>query len=141
MIDKIPHDHAGQKSRNCRICGEFKSPLEFPLIKHKGCYGGYQAYTACIECEKQRKFVSHLKNRYGLTWEAYCQMIEEQDNKCYLCDQLPSDVFDKLVVDHCHKTNTVRKLLCRSCNVFLSKMEACPNYLDRVNSYLGRNVA
>jgi hypothetical protein len=142
MIDKIPHDHAGQKARHCRVCGEFKAPEEFPLIKSKRSYGGYQAYTLCIDCEKQRKVVSHLQRAYGLSWEDYNKMVAEQDNKCYLCNEPPSDVFDKLVVDHCHKTGQVRKLLCRMCNIHLSKVEACPDYLDRVVKYLkGYNVA
>jgi len=139
MIDKIPYDHAGQKARHCRICGEFKPADQFGLVKSKASYGGYQALNACLCCDKQRKFASHLKNKYGLSWETYTQMVEEQGNKCYLCNQPPSDVFDKLVVDHCHKTGQVRKLLCRMCNIHLTKIEACPDYLDRVVSYLKYN--
>jgi hypothetical protein len=136
MLDKIPLDHAGHKSRHCRICGEFKPPEDFPLVKSKRSYGGFQAYTSCTLCEKQRKLESHLKNKYGITWEKFCEMVIEQDNKCYLCGQPPSDKFDKLVVDHCHRTNKVRKLLCRMCNIHLSKIEACPDYLKRVVEYL-----
>lgn len=136
MIDKIPHDHAGQKSRHCRVCGEFKSPEDFPLMKSKRSYGGYQAYTLCLDCERQRKAVSHLKRAYGLSWEDYCTMVEDQDNKCYLCGAPPTDVYEKLVVDHCHKTGEIRKLLCRGCNVFLSKIEACPDYFKKVITYL-----
>lgn len=139
MLDKIPSDHAGQKARHCKTCGEFKPPEDYPLIRQKKSYGGYQAYHHCNSCEKQRKFESHLRNRYGLSWEAYCLMVEEQDNRCYLCGELPSDKFDKLVVDHDHKTNKVRKLLCRMCNIHLSRIEACPDYLKRVVEYLNYN--
>lgn len=136
MIDKIPHDHAGQKSKHCKVCGEFKSPEEFSLMKSKNSYGGFQTCLTCKLCEKQRKAVSHLKNAYGITWEDYTKMVEDQDNKCYLCGQLPSDVYDKLVVDHCHRTGKVRKLLCRMCNIHLSRIEACPDYFNKVISYL-----
>ena len=139
MIDKIPHNHPGQKSRHCKTCGEFKSPLEFPLVKHKRSTGGYQAYNSCIPCDKQARAVSHLRRAYGLSWENYLQMVSDQDGKCYLCHEPPSDIYDKLVVDHCHKTGQVRKLLCRMCNIHLSRIEACPEYFNRVILYLKEN--
>lgn len=86
--------------------------------------------------QKQKKYGSHLKRSYGLSWEDYCKMVEEQDNKCYLCGNPPTDKWAKLVVDHDHRTNKVRKLLCRMCNIHLSRIEACPDYLKRVVEYL-----
>lgn len=136
MINNLPNDHAGHKHRHCRLCGEFKPPEDFPVVKSKKSYGGYQALNACHACEKQRKFESHLRRTYGLSWETYTEMVIAQDNKCYLCNNPPSDVFDKLVVDHCHRTGKVRKLLCRMCNIHLSRIEACPDYFDKVISYL-----
>ena len=136
MIQKIPHDHPGQKSRDCKSCGEFKSPDQFPLYAHKACYGGYQAYNHCFDCEKERKLKNHLKRTYNLELSDYNRMVVEQNNRCHLCGEEPSDVFGRLVVDHCHKTGKVRKLLCRSCNIHLSKIEACPDYFERVKQYL-----
>lgn len=136
MIDKIPHDHPGQFSRTCVGCGEFKGPEHYPLYRQRNSYGGYQAYTKCFDCERERKLRSHLKRSYDLELEDYEQMVIEQGNKCYLCNQEPSDVYNKLVVDHCHKTGKVRKLLCRGCNVFLAKIENCPDYFDKVKAYL-----
>lgn len=136
MIDKIPHDHPGQFPRTCIGCGEFKGPSEFHLYRQKNSYGGHQAYNKCIKCEKDRKIRSHLKRTYDLELEDYEKMVLEQNGKCYLCNQEPSDVFNRLVVDHCHKTGKIRKLLCRGCNVFLSKVENCPEYLKKVNVYL-----
>lgn len=104
MIDKIPHDHPGQKSRTCKSCGEFKGPDDFPLYKQKHSYAGYQAYHKCFDCEREGKLRSHLKNSYNLELEEYEEMVIEQDNKCYLCGEEPSDVYSKLVVDHCHET-------------------------------------
>jgi hypothetical protein len=136
MIEELPHDHPGRKTRACKCCGEIKSPEGFPVHKHKTAYGGYQAFHKCITCEKDRKLRSHLKHTYNLELEDYYQMVVEQDNKCYLCGEEPSDVYGRLVVDHCHKTGKVRKLLCRMCNIHLSKIEACPEYFSRVQDYL-----
>jgi hypothetical protein len=136
MVDKIPHDHAGQKDRTCKSCGVFKKAQEFPLSKSKWSYGGHHACLNCKVCEKERKLRSHLERTYGLTLEDYEGMVLEQGNKCYLCGEEPSDVYGRLVVDHCHHTGKVRKLLCRMCNIHLSKIEACPEYFNRVKDYL-----
>ena len=136
MIEKTPHDHPARKARVCAVCGEFKEPENFSCYKHKESYGGYQALHKCKECEKERKLRSHLEKTYGLTLEDYEEMVLEQDNRCYLCGEEPSDVYGRLVVDHCHHTGKVRKLLCRMCNVHLSRIEACPEYFNRVKNYL-----
>jgi len=136
MIEKTPHDHPSRASRSCKNCGEFKQPDHFSCYKSKASYGGYQAQTSCKDCEKERKLRSHLEKTYNLTLEEYNEMVSEQNNQCLLCFQEPSDVYGRLVVDHCHKTGKVRGLLCRMCNIHLSKIEACPDYLNRVIHYL-----
>jgi len=133
---KLPADHPGLKSRVCNSCGEFKQPEEFLLSKSKASYGGYQAFHKCKVCEKERKLRSHLEHTYNITLEEYEEMVIAQDNRCLLCDEEPSDVYGRLVVDHCHHTGKVRGLLCRMCNIHLSKVEKCPEYLQRVITYL-----
>lgn len=136
MIEKTPHDHPARKSRVCTGCGEFKAAKEFACYKSKRSYGGYQAVTKCMSCERDRKLRDHLKRTYNLSYEEYLNMVEEQNNRCYLCGEEPSDVYGRLVVDHCHKTGRVRKLLCRMCNIYLAKIENCPDYFNRVKLYL-----
>jgi flavoprotein len=45
--------------------------------------------------------------------------INQQNNLCKLCEQ----PLDNPCLDHCHKTGNIRKVLCRGCNVILSKVE------------------
>ena len=59
-----------------------------------------------------------LKFKYGITIEQYDSMLLSQKNKCYICNEEK-----KLVVDHCHKTGAIRKLLCHGCNTVLGKIE------------------
>jgi tRNA(Ile)-lysidine synthase TilS/MesJ len=54
-----------------------------------------------------------LKNRYGITFEEFKEMLEKQDGKCLICGKKPTT---KLHVDHCHNTKKVRGLLCGNCN-------------------------
>lgn len=65
--------------------------------------------------EANRK--TKLKRDYNLTLEQYDLMLKEQNGVCFICNQPPSKKL--LAVDHCHKTNKVRKLLCSKCNTAL----------------------
>lgn len=48
------------------------------------------------------------------------QMLEEQQYVCALCnDYIEGDA----VLDHCHKTGKIRKVLHRGCNALLGKIE------------------
>lgn len=60
--------------------------------------------------ERYRKY--QLKYLYGLTQEQYFYILKSQNGKCAICNAKDH----KLHVDHCHKTNTVRGLLCGHCN-------------------------
>jgi len=138
-LTKLPADHAARKAKACRICGEFLPPEQFPVWKSENSYAGYQSGNACKECEKLRRLKGLLKNKYNLEWEDYLRMVDEQDNKCKLCGDPPDNKHGRLVVDHCHHTGKVRGLLCIGCNLYLSKIEACPDYLQRVLKYLEPN--
>lgn len=63
-----------------------------------------------------------LKARYGLTLEAYQEMIVLQDNCCAICSKQFSEKV-RSVVDHCHNSLKVRGLLCYACNTGLGHIE------------------
>ena len=57
-----------------------------------------------------------LKKSYGITYEDWQLIWESQDGKCAICGKSfikPSDAY----VDHDHKTNKIRGLLCNRCNL------------------------
>jgi hypothetical protein len=57
----------------------------------------------------------NLKRLYGITLEEYKVLLKKQNNKCAIC---PTKYTKKkiLCVDHNHKTEKVRGLLCHDCN-------------------------
>ena len=66
----------------------------------------------------------YIKNTYGLAWEDYEKMYEDQKGSCKICKKhiklyrSSEDIHQKDVanVDHNHNTGAVRGLLCGDCN-------------------------
>lgn len=53
-----------------------------------------------------------IKSRYGITEADFALIVKEQGGVCACCKtRLPVDI------DHCHRTNQLRGLLCRACNI------------------------
>lgn len=99
-------------------------------------------YRQRIKKETPEKlFISNrktkLKRDYNLTLEQYELMLKEQNGVCYLCNALPNKKL--LAVDHCHKTNKVRKLLCSSCNTALGLFKDNIDVLNKAINYLKEN--
>lgn len=111
-----------------------------------------QKYTGTKE-ERKRKASSvwkeknpdkvlnkRYKERYGITYEQYKDMLKEQNHKCFLCGADEVDVTrSKLCVDHCHATGKIRKLLCHSCNCGLGHFNDDPEILKKAVAYLENN--
>ena len=91
---------------------------------------------------------SRLKRTYGITAEQYLELLEKQRGKCALCEIPLVSLLDNdrdftgqpdnnvARVDHCHKTERVRGLLCFSCNVGLGKFRDDEQLLLKAVEYL-----
>jgi recombination endonuclease VII len=55
----------------------------------------------------------YLLRKYGMSLEQYDALLASQNGACAICKKRSPQT---LCVDHCHKTNFVRGLLCRKCN-------------------------
>ena len=64
-----------------------------------------------------------LKYEYGITLDQYNEMFKEQEGKCAICQRHQNKLTRTLCVDHDHKTNKVRVLLCLTCNTDVSVVE------------------
>ena len=79
-----------------------------------------------------------LVKQYGITLEDFNNMMEKQDNKCYICDT----VFEskkETRVDHNHDTGEVRKILCHNCNAMLGHSKENIQTLHNAIEYLGEH--
>jgi hypothetical protein len=75
-------------------------------------FSGKAAY--CIPCSRSHGTAYRLKTVYNMTTEQYAALLAHQGGVCAGCGMKPKT--RKLAVDHCHKTNRVRGLLCKPCN-------------------------
>jgi hypothetical protein len=74
-----------------------------------------------------------LKQVYGLSTADYNAMLRQQNGACAICRRTSAE---RLCVDHCHKTNRVRGLLCRKCNTGLGCYGDDPDRIEAAIAYL-----
>ena len=81
-----------------------------------------------------------LKKLYGLSERQYQKILIAQNGVCSVCGLPETHTCKgkviKLAVDHCHKTNKVRGLLCKKCNVALGLLGDNLDVLASASSYL-----
>jgi len=76
-----------------------------------------------------------LSRKYHISMEDYDAMLIAQDGRCAICSA-PITAIRALAVDHDHKTNRNRGLLCGHCNPLLHKLEADADWLYKALNYL-----
>lgn len=76
------------------------------------------------------------KKKYGITLEDYNIMFSNQNGCCKICGTHQSELPKALAVDHCHKTNNVRGLLCQTCNTSLGGFKDNIDLLQNAIDYL-----
>lgn len=93
-----------------------------------------------IGVEQRRKYnLKHLCKKRGITVETYEAMLAAQGGVCALCKTkrpVGKSGSDALYIDHCHKTNKVRGLLCMHCNSALGMVDDNPFLLDAMAAYI-----
>ena len=138
---KLPKEHPNFKGRSCTDCGEFKSADNFSLSRDTRSLTGVAMVAKCKPCNEFRKYKCFLKRRYGITYDDYERILSEQNFGCAICGEKHSNnkrTSGKLFVDHCHKTNIVRGLLCSRCNHALGQFDDDPIKLKCAILYLER---
>ena len=118
----------------CTLCYENKPFDEF--LKNVRYKDGH--YKHCKKCHYEvYGRDAHYRRSYGVTQYQYNQMVLDQNNKCKVCELDAGDgQFTRLVVDHCHKNNEFRGLICQSCNMALGNVKDNSETLRKLADYL-----
>jgi hypothetical protein len=87
----------------------------------------------CLECRS-----AYMRFRaYGVTREEYAALVDRQGNACAICMR---PFISEPHVDHNHKTNEVRGLLCQNCNTGIGKLGDDIKGLLRAATYLAEGI-
>lgn len=123
--------------RKCKDCLEGKPSNKF--YKKPALVSGFD--KLCKKCryklvkstttlESRRNL--RIKKEYGIDLNTYKKMCEKENNLCRICKKYDN----KLYIDHCHKTNKIRGLLCDNCNKALGLLYDNIVSLERAVIYL-----
>lgn len=115
------------ENKKCTKCKKFKSYDCFH--KERRIRSGLRSW--CIQCSKKHTVSSSVCKLNLITPEEDFY-IRESSNVCDICK---SEMKIKCI-DHCHKTNKIRGVLCNSCNSFLGFAKDDPIILRRGIKYL-----
>ncbi len=140
------------EEKKCFTCGKVKSAKSFS--RKRASNDGYN--SSCRSCttaynrsrhssdlyslHKQRE--NNLKNGYNLTFTEYDAIFQSQSGVCACCGREETafsrvaNSFQRLSVDHCHRTNKIRGLLCSNCNTALGLMHEDPANVKSLLTYI-----
>lgn len=138
------------KVKKCSKCNKEKELTYFTKDKQKK--DGLR--SSCKECnnsyarkkrrvrDKSKLKDSSLRRNYGIDLETYNNILKSQNNKCFICkseETIKDSRTGKakpLCVDHCHKSDNIRGIICTNCNLILGKLKDDIELAEKVKNYL-----
>ena len=131
---------------NCKNCKDVFEPIyngrgdNQQIFCSKQCrkrFYGRECYARRIKRDPSYNRRQDLKSNYGLTEIEFNSLAEKQQYLCAICRIRPLRLF----VDHDHKTNKVRGLLCSQCNVGIGFLKENPEIFKSAIIYLEKTYA
>jgi hypothetical protein len=95
----------------------------------------YEARYGKTEHAKTLKKANILKNKYGMSVEAFNKMLQDQMGVCAIGGGVEVRG-GRLHVDHSHNTGKVRGLLCHKCNVAIGLLKDSTEVILKAYSYI-----
>jgi hypothetical protein len=106
----------------CVVCHKWYALWEF----HKDKSFANGRSSTCKECRKKLNKHNRLKGRYGMTVSEFETKLTDQKGQCACCDdelQIEGSKSRYPCVDHNHRTNEIRDILCTRCNLALGYLK------------------
>lgn len=79
--------------------------------------------------------INRIKYMFGVTKEEATDLYDRSLGNCDVCGG--KDEFRNLNIDHCHKTDKIRGVLCHGCNIALGLLRDDPVRIHRLADYAG----
>lgn len=127
----VTNPNGANLSKVCINCLQPKGISCFELRSDTGKYR-----CSCKDCENDRKSgwyeknkatmkIRFLKKKYGLSREKYEALLVSQNHLCAICLKEETSIDGRtkkkksLSIDHCHRTGSIRGILCWRCNAMI----------------------
>jgi len=150
VLEKRGKTQSGQYRYLCRCdCGVEKvvatGELRYGKTKSCGCYSKDKARTRLYKHGRSNRESkdyyeyhreTYIKRKYNLSLNEYNDMLESQNEECYICGYKFGQKKGDICVDHCHDSNIVRGLLCDRCNRGLGYFMDNIDSLEKAVMYL-----
>lgn len=87
----------------------------------------------------------NYKYNFGLTLEEVEEKLKSQNYLCAICNEPETNKYNRtgkvqtLSIDHCHKTDKIRDMLCNRCNHILGRIKEDTNILKNMIVYLEKH--
>ena len=120
-----------------------------PPKPSKSCVACFEAATRLRHTEDKRRYrkadpdsvrLSYRKwqvqTTYGISFEEYSRMFEEQGRRCKICRATTSGWSKDWHIDHDHETKAIRGILCHKCNLMIGLAKDNPDVLLWAATYL-----
>jgi protein-arginine kinase activator protein McsA len=124
--------------KRCTECKKGKPLSEFH--NNKAAKDGKSFYCKLCTKERNRAYDRNSREvfkRYGVSLEDYSSMLKQQQGVCAICGG--NNNGKRLVVDHNHKTGSVRELLCNGCNTGIGGLKDSVAVLIKAARYLRKH--
>lgn len=100
----------------CKICMQAESKKYHAVNRERDILKSREYNSRHRDRLKILRDEHHYKKNYGTTRAKVREIIAKQNGKCPIClREFGQSV--KHGVDHCHKTNAIRGILCHQCNI------------------------
>ena len=105
--------------------------------KHKMfCSKSCRMYHYNRKFKPRRHWEQKIKYAYGLPIGSYKKLLDKQSGGCAICGRERRPDERRFPVDHDHKTNVIRGIVCVTCNVGLGGFQDNPQLLSKAIDYL-----
>ena len=121
-----------KEMKTCTRCKVSKPRDLENFPPHNKCKDGLDSW--CRDCRREYRNANLRGNYRSMISDEDLKELRKQTN-CSICGKK-----DKLVVDHCHTKNTVRGMLCQTCNRGLGNFYDNTKYLEEAVRYLSNNA-
>jgi hypothetical protein len=95
-----------------------------------------RAYAREYHRKNPQRQRDRLFKKYGITAQQYDEMFQKQNGGCAICGTKKNGKKMNFIIDHDHKTDAVRALLCTQCNAGLGNYRDSPSLLRKAAAYL-----